>query len=154
MYHPLYTNYANLYDEMKIERMTVRGVIQTPVGANQDFESVSVYTSWARNFDKNDFAQEYPTLSTMRSMSTYQQAIAVNNTVNKFSRSLATSDLLEKISFIDASPWPVGSPSPAFTISTGQGIAYNAAQGYVKPLVAWNGVMVSTPASLLFSSLA
>lgn len=61
MYHPLYTNYANLYDEMKIERMTVRGVIQTPVGANQDFESVSVYTSWARNFDKNDFAQEYPT---------------------------------------------------------------------------------------------
>lgn len=138
MYHPLYTNYANLYDEMKIDRMTVRGVIQTPVGAGADFESVSVYTSWMRAADKNDFGNEYPTLSTMRSMSTYQQAIAVNNTVNKFVRSLACSDLLEKISFIDASPWPAGSNAPQFIVSDAT-TTYTVPQGYVKPLVAWNG---------------
>lgn len=138
MYHPLYVNYANLYDEMKIDRMTVRGVIQTPVGAGQDFESVSVYTAWSRSADKNDFGNEYPTLATMRSMSTYQQAIAVNNTVNKFVRSLATSDLLEKISFIDASPWPNGTNAPTFQVSDGV-TTLSVPANYVKPLVAWNG---------------
>ena len=139
MYHPLYTNYAALYDEMKIDRMTVRGVIQTPVGAGQDFESVSVFTAWNRNFDKNDFGAEYPTITSMRDLSTYQQAIAVNNTVNKFMRSLAAGDLLERISFVDASPWPVQSSAPAFTVSEGAGITHTTATNTVKPLVAYHG---------------
>ena len=144
MYHPLYTNYAALYDEMKIDRMTVRGVIQTPVGAGQDFESVSVFTAWSRNMDRTDFATEYPTITSMRDLSTYQQAIAVNNTVNKFMRSIGASDLLEKISFVDASPWPASALSPSQTV--GQGAAGRTiASNTLRPLAAWsnsNGLRV------------
>lgn len=138
MYHPLYTNYAALYDEMKIDRMTVRGVIQTPVGAGQDFESVSVFTAWSRNMDRTDFATEYPSITSMRNLSTYQQAIAVNNTVNKFMRSIGASDLLEKISFVDASPWPSSAQSPTQTISSDGATTHTAAANTLKPLAAWS----------------
>nr|WCR62270.1 MAG: replication associated protein [ssDNA virus sp.] len=100
---PLFRQYANLYDEMKVIGMKVDIAVTTPVGT-AGLPSVELHTAWDR---KSYYGEPNPTAADLQAASTHSVATALNNNVAKISRSLFASDLIEK-ALMFQSPKPTG----------------------------------------------
>lgn len=107
---PTWLAYQRLYDQWKLDGMGVKFTLTTPIGADGELNSCSLYTAWDRKLQAPDFAAVwdpntktgYPTAVALSTMPTYQPVTAINHSITKIKRYIAASDLLERISFIDS----------------------------------------------------
>ena len=94
---PLYRTYCLLYDEVKVIGFKANINITSSVGGS-DLPSLEILTSFDRRFGSSE---DYPTYADLRTYSTYQAAMAVNNSIAKLTRSIYASDLMEKAQWHD-----------------------------------------------------
>ena len=99
--NPLFTNYANLYDEVKCDGMKLQIAITDAV-PNTNWNCVTIHTCWDRKTTRYDYS-DAPDTDNIVNSATYIPATALNNSVAKIVRSCYPSDLLEKITFVDSS---------------------------------------------------
>lgn len=96
---PLYQAYCNLYEEVKCVGMKAQFSVSTQIGGSV-LPSLEIQTSFDRRLCRND-AVNPPTYANMKTYSTFNSAIAINNSIAKLSRSAYASDLMEKASWHD-----------------------------------------------------
>ena len=98
---PAFTSFAAVYDEVRLTG--VRYVIncRSNVGAG-GIPSVTFHTCWVRSMPANSFGNVSPNFNTINTSPSAQSVTALNNTVNKFSRSCYPSDLFERIDFVNS----------------------------------------------------
>lgn len=96
----LYRTYAHLYDDVKIDWMSCEiGVLDT-VGSGGTFSAVRLWTSVDRRIVRTDLSNA-PTANQVRTSSSAQGTLMVNNSRAVTRRYIAASDLAERITFHD-----------------------------------------------------
>lgn len=96
---PLYANYCNLYEEVKMIGMKVAVNIITPVGG-AGLPSLEIYSMFDR---RHGSGEPTPTATEIKNASSMSVATALNNNVAKITRSIYASDLIEKAQWVDSS---------------------------------------------------
>lgn len=96
---PLYANYCNLYEEVKLIGMKVAVNVITPVGGAA-LPSLEIYTMFDR---RHGYGEPTPSATEIKEASSMSVATALNNNVAKITRSIYASDLIEKAQWIDSS---------------------------------------------------
>ena len=98
---PAFTSFAAVYDEVRLTG--VRYVIncRSNIGAG-GIPSITFHTCWERSKPVNSFVNTAPNATTISNSPSAQSVTALNNTVNKFSRSCYPSDLFERIDFVNS----------------------------------------------------
>lgn len=98
---PAFTSFASVYDEVRLTG--VRYVIncRSNIGAG-GIPAVTFHTCWERSKPVNSFVNTTPNATTISNSPSAQSVTALNNTVNKFSRSCYPSDLFERIDFVNS----------------------------------------------------
>lgn len=108
----LYRTYTRLYDQAKIDWVSVKISIMTLVGAGGVSPAVKVVTSWDRDIGFNEVTgsnpSDYPTTDSIQSGSESQTSLIVNNSRAVINRFNAASDLQERTVFHDCSLVSVG----------------------------------------------
>lgn len=103
----LYRTYAHLYDDMKIDWMSCEiGVLDT-VGNGGTFSAVRLWTSVDRRLVRSDLTNP-PTANQVRTSSSAQGTLMVNNSRTVTRRYVAASDLSERVSFHDCTQFVSG----------------------------------------------
>lgn len=95
---PLYTNYCNLYEEVKMIGMKIAVNVITPVGG-ASLPSLEIYTMFDR---RHGDGEPTPTATEIKEAASMNVATALNNNVAKITRSIYASDLIEKAQWIDS----------------------------------------------------
>lgn len=98
--NPLFVNYARLYDEVKCDGVKLQIAITDAV-PNTNWNSVTIHTCWDRKTVRSDYAAA-PNTDDIVNSATYIPATALNNSVAKIVRSCYSSDLVEKVTFVDS----------------------------------------------------
>lgn len=112
----LYDKFAALYDEVKVDAMTVNITLLNPLQVNVGPNALTFHTAWDRNGNRRELewtsddlpeqdigiAGSYPLFSDLASLSSHSSAIATQNSIPKIVRTVYASDLMEKISFADS----------------------------------------------------
>lgn len=96
---PLYQAYCNLYEEVKCVGFKAQLSVSTQIGGAL-LPSLEIQTSFDRRLCRSD-AGAPPSYANMKTYSTFNSAIAINNSIAKLSRSAYASDLMEKASWHD-----------------------------------------------------
>lgn len=105
----LYRTYCQLYDEVKIDWVSVEIAVMDTIGQGGDFAAVRFWTAWDRKLQSNDVSSE-PTYISVRTSSSAQSTLMVNNSRAVTHRYVRATDLQERITFHDCSFASSGSP--------------------------------------------
>ena len=113
----LYQRFAGLYDEVKVDSMTVNVTLLSPLSP-AGAAALTFHTGWDRKCVLSELkvlsqaapsgGGFYPTASQLGTYSSHAAAVATSNSIPKIVRSIYASDLLEKIQFMD-SDWSIAS---------------------------------------------
>lgn len=100
---PLYQTYAALYDEVKINSVSVTLSIMTAVGIGGVVPALKVYSSWDRDASYAEvvYGQGAPTVDQLMNGSESQVTLITNTSSSNVKRFNRASDLMEKIKFHD-----------------------------------------------------
>ena len=95
--------YCKLYDEFKVDSVTVKITLTSIVGNGGDVNCVKFYTAWDRkgSIEDTKLLAKYPTVNDLEAMPSCQTAIIANNTTSSIVRSCKASDFFEKYVFCD-----------------------------------------------------
>lgn len=96
----IYQNYAQMYDEFKVNSVDVTATMLNIVGAG-GVRDVTVATCWDRKATILDIQQHYPNTAQVFTNPSAICKTFVNNERVTLTRRCYASDLLEKVSFVD-----------------------------------------------------
>lgn len=147
MQNPLWTTYANLYDQYKILSVGAKIVGLDTIGNNGAIGACKVVTYWDRSAGFRDFTtQQFPNAANMINMPGARAHTFTNNSQVKLYTSLKPSDLQEKITFTDtdviAGIWDTATYPVAQNQSMRYTYATNSSNSSFNPVLY---VMVYTP---------
>lgn len=95
---PLYRTYCNLYEEVKCIGMRVQIAVSTQIGGST-LPSLQIYTAWDR---RHGLLEANYSGDDIKNSATYNVSTALNNNIAKLTRSLYSSDLMERAQWHDS----------------------------------------------------
>ena len=103
MISQLYRTYSQLYDEVKINSVTVQFQIMNGIGIGGTVPALKFITSWDRdcNFDEVVYGTGVPNSSQMTTGSESQSVLISNTSAQRIFRYNRATDLMEKCTFHD-----------------------------------------------------
>ena len=97
--NPIFQQYADLFDEVKCDGMSLRATCTDPIAPGANFSGLLIGTAIDRSLTTND---PIPTAEVLKTSSAWWARVAVNNSIPRVRRSIWASDLQERSNFYDS----------------------------------------------------